>query len=71
MDGELFTERGDESVIRRRERELIAEGYKNIEDAHPFRLGVWEYTIQQSPTSRNNPMNPAKKYIISWMKPDR
>jgi len=67
MDGELFTERGDESVIRRKEKELIADGYKKAENAHPFRLHVWEYTIQQSPVSQNSPT----KQIISWMKPDR
>lgn len=71
MDGELFTERGDESVIRRKEQELIAEGYEKAEGAHPFRLRVWEYTIQPSPASRNNPMNPSTKHIISWMKPDK
>lgn len=67
MDGELFTERGDKSVIRRREKALIAEGYKKVENAHPFRLHVGEYTIRQTPARQNNPT----KQIISWMKSDK
>lgn len=67
MDGILFTERGGTSVIRRKENELAADGYKKVENTHPFRLRVWEYTVQETPTSQDNPA----KQIIYWMKPDK
>lgn len=63
MDGMLFTERGNKTAIQRKENELIARGYKSAIHAHPFRLRVGEYTIQQ----------PAAKYgcstkrLIAWM----
>lgn len=70
MEGILFTERGIESVIRRKENQLIAKGYKNARSTYPFRLRVWEYTIQHSSVSRNQTFNPLKKRLIAWMRPD-
>ena len=66
MEGTLFTERGNSHVMRRKESELVAGGYRKVEVAHPFRLRVWEYTVRQIPMSRDNPT----KQVIYWMKPD-
>jgi hypothetical protein len=66
MDGTLFTERGNVDVIRRKESELIADGYRNVEVVHPFRLRVWEYTVRQTPMSQGS----LTKQVIYWMKPD-
>ena len=67
MDGILFTERGERHVIRRKERELVAKGYKNAVNAHPFRLRVREYTIQK-PSAKYGSQT---KQFIAWMTPDK
>lgn len=67
MNGTLFTERGTETVIRRKENELIAKGYRNAASAHPFRLRVWEYTVQHRSTKHGG----RSKRLIAWMTPDK
>lgn len=66
MEGTLFTERGNDHMIRRKESELVADGYRKVEVVHPFRLRVWEYTVRQTPASQDSPT----KQVIYWMKPD-